>query len=889
LIIGQTFIPSERLYELLTLEPPFGETDREELLKQIAFHEPRPLRKINRHIPADLQVIVLKAMEKNPAERYQTAGEMAADLAAFIEDRSIKARAPSAVERAFKWCRKRPSLVAGTVALLALATIGLTISNVMIAQQREAARTAEKNEIQQRIEAERQTKLADQEFQRARKAVDDYFIKVSETELLDVPSLQPLRKDLLELARDYYEQFVRDHEHNEALRSELAATYLRLGKIYAYLSLIREADETLAKSLQVWQGLAAKSPDSTERRMALAEVQLELGKVKGQAGDSTAALESLQRAADLSSQLMEDGEDLSQPRRLLARALQAIGVQQMGAGKPAMALVALNQAQTVWQQLIAEEGNVLDLQSGLAAVRTKIRAAHRNLTMRGTPKSRTPEQVEADLAAQAELERMVAALEKDGKSPEGVLQQEELARLLASLAMLQDERDESTRGYAKAIEMYRTLIRENPSVLDHKYELSRAVFNSATNYIDPSIPIELWKRDEGIQAMHDAVGLLEELTQAQPDNAKYRGLLGIAYCRLATYLDWIPVREGTPGELGEIRRRYLPTGEWVVKSPWHSERDGEIDNARSKAAEHLEKALVLDPQSEEDRQLLGLTYTQLARRKPAAEKEKLLLKGAQAHQQLASSNPDAPNYKLESNYKLHLFYWETARRLEAERKFDEAIRYWQKSQDICRGASKEIREHADTRLQLASALGGLAETQILAGRLDDAAASYSELVEVLKTLLQVSAHTVPRLCHTYYWLGKMQSELGRHEEAVVSWQNAVALWESAPDEPRHDGLEMTGGQALYALGRYEEARKTFEAMPQMKNASGPSLSWPWFYLAMIHWQLGEEEAARTLYEALKELFKMEATPNPWLVRLKAEADALMDSTEARTSSGTRAE
>jgi len=58
------------LYELLTLEPAYSGSDRQELLRQIAFEEPRSLRRLNKSIPAALEMIVLKAMEKNAAERY---------------------------------------------------------------------------------------------------------------------------------------------------------------------------------------------------------------------------------------------------------------------------------------------------------------------------------------------------------------------------------------------------------------------------------------------------------------------------------------------------------------------------------------------------------------------------------------------------------------------------------------------------------------------------------------------------------------------------------------------------------------------------------------------------------------------------------------------------
>src|SRR6201988_665916 len=60
------------LYELLTLRPVFAGRDRQQLLRQIADQEPRPLRRFNKALPAELEIIVLKALAKHPAERYAT-------------------------------------------------------------------------------------------------------------------------------------------------------------------------------------------------------------------------------------------------------------------------------------------------------------------------------------------------------------------------------------------------------------------------------------------------------------------------------------------------------------------------------------------------------------------------------------------------------------------------------------------------------------------------------------------------------------------------------------------------------------------------------------------------------------------------------------------------
>jgi tetratricopeptide (TPR) repeat protein len=99
------------LYELITLEPAFAGSDRQELLRQIAFEEPRPLRRLNKAIPVELETIALKALEKNPADRYATAQEVADDLERFLADKPIRAKRATSVQRARKWARRHQAVV----------------------------------------------------------------------------------------------------------------------------------------------------------------------------------------------------------------------------------------------------------------------------------------------------------------------------------------------------------------------------------------------------------------------------------------------------------------------------------------------------------------------------------------------------------------------------------------------------------------------------------------------------------------------------------------------------------------------------------------------------------------------------------------------------------
>jgi serine/threonine protein kinase len=129
------------LYELLCLEPAYPGRDREEVLRQIALEEPRPLRQVDKAIPAELETIVLKAMEKNPADRYATAQQLFDDLRCYLEDRPIQARRPTLWQKTAKWSRRHRTLVHSGIASLAVVSLISLVSAFLTlrAYQSEAA------------------------------------------------------------------------------------------------------------------------------------------------------------------------------------------------------------------------------------------------------------------------------------------------------------------------------------------------------------------------------------------------------------------------------------------------------------------------------------------------------------------------------------------------------------------------------------------------------------------------------------------------------------------------------------------------------------------------------------------------------------------------------
>lgn len=133
------------LYEMLTLRPAFDEADRNRLVRQVMHDEPARPRKLNPAVPRDLETVVLKAIARDPAQRYQSPAEMAEDLKRFVEDLPVRARRVSETERLWRWCRRNP-LPAGLLAGLVLVFLAGFAGVLWQWREAEAARKDEKSQ-----------------------------------------------------------------------------------------------------------------------------------------------------------------------------------------------------------------------------------------------------------------------------------------------------------------------------------------------------------------------------------------------------------------------------------------------------------------------------------------------------------------------------------------------------------------------------------------------------------------------------------------------------------------------------------------------------------------------------------------------------------------------
>ncbi|MDX1946247.1 MAG: protein kinase [Pirellulaceae bacterium] len=440
------------LYHVLTGRAPFQAASLADTIRQINTVEPVAPRVLNPAIDRDLETICLKALQKEPARRYASAGALADDLSRYLEGRPILARPLGPVGRTWRWCRRNPwlatlSATAAGLALLALLSIIVGYVNTKAALAKSEAR-----------------------LRQALVVVDDLFTRLSEDDLLNEPGMQPLRKDLLARALKHYQFFLQESGGNPAVRDEAAAARFRVGMITQLTDSRKAALPELLAAADLQRQLLAERPDDIARLKALADTLQALGNVHKEERELDAATDYYQQTAAIRQRMTELAPTNREYARLLANTRMNLGMVELDRDELDAARAALGQAQTARQTLLAEDPRA-----------TKVR---RDLAMGAFNFARLALVAGDSAAAATELAAAIRGFDELlAEDPRSLALRANLSvchRLLAEIRADGGEIPAALASYEAAQRHMRTLAMGNPDVAQYQAELAILAMSRGT-------------------------------------------------------------------------------------------------------------------------------------------------------------------------------------------------------------------------------------------------------------------------------------------------------------------------------------------------------------------------------------------------------------------------
>ena len=542
------------LYRILTGQRPHRGRETQEILARISEGPTPESRALDPSIPAALNAVCLKAMAKQPSDRYQTAGELAEDLQRWLADEPVSAYRSPWPERAARWCRRHRTFTQTVAAVLLVTSLVATGASILVNRARRAEAAA-KNEALLRLGQAVQT-------------VDEMLTGVNLV-MRDQPASQPLRQKLLQLAAERYESFVSLQNADVRLRLEHGRTYLRIGDVYRELedcqralTAYQQAGEILTaptiqqlagsqwhedlavyhqKRGELWTELGQRDdalrefeqarerlrelPHSWERQVRLAELDIREADAQQRWGNLDVAARLLASTESALSQSMDDSAAAA-PKVVpaLARVRSVMGSVLVRQGQHARAAQVLQQTVQAYDQLLDQQPDDRALVEGRAYAELN-RA--QSLGLLGDP----AEEIEAYRSAIADFEAVLESL-TDVPSL-----RENLAIACCGLggtANRNFQNRESVRWMDSGLAEYERLSNRRTPLMRHYEGLVKA------GSVMGSVLAELGDIEPARQNLDSAVTLLVHKLVPTTDECRYHRDLAIA----STHLGCLSQQQG---------------------------------------------------------------------------------------------------------------------------------------------------------------------------------------------------------------------------------------------------------------------------------------------------------------------------------------------------------
>jgi serine/threonine-protein kinase len=276
------------LYELVTGRPPFQAATVLETVKQVTNDEPVPPSRLQPHVPRDLETICLKCLQKDPVQRYGSAGFLAEDLRRFLSDEPILARPISTFERLTRWCRRNPRVAAllGTVGLLLIVVACGSLAFAYRINE-EKARTLEyaKSEEKARLEADKAADearkaqaVASEQADNAWKTIYEVVTALDE-KLRTLPAMGKLRLNLLEMVMKRLDKISKDSTNAGKVDRTLGLAFQKMGRYCEEMGRTPEQIRFVERALGIFNRLINEYPEEDWNKFDAAICYDDLGEI----------------------------------------------------------------------------------------------------------------------------------------------------------------------------------------------------------------------------------------------------------------------------------------------------------------------------------------------------------------------------------------------------------------------------------------------------------------------------------------------------------------------------------------------------------------------------------------------------------------------------------
>ena len=316
------------LYELTSGVRPYTGDTSAAIARQVIYDTPVSPRRRDTGIPADIEVITLKCLEKNPAHRYADAGALAADLERWLAGEPILARPAGRAERLLKWSRRKPwqAVAAGLSALtLVGAVAGVVLlqdayrqtkrsnallgeSNRDLADQKSATEVANERLLKTNEVLAAQKREADNVIAIALDNLEKFTFEVTD-KLVDIPKTELIRRNILDEARKSLEALDRLRPKDKAVRKYALVGHDKLAVAENRMGRFKESRESLKNALRLTDELLAENPGENSLRLKKARQHSLLSMLAARLDDPKEESHHLRIAVGLVHDLLKTDPD----------------------------------------------------------------------------------------------------------------------------------------------------------------------------------------------------------------------------------------------------------------------------------------------------------------------------------------------------------------------------------------------------------------------------------------------------------------------------------------------------------------------------------------------------------------------------------------------------